>query len=151
MTFFPAGSNTSATTVEWAMVELLKNQMWWKEHKLKSERHFMIKGMSPNQASANDNSFRQLSKKPRGWNIHFPYYLQGKAGSLVKSMDTKFQPSRESSLTCGQLSEIQRNGLKLRSFILRDLWIQQWITWAMTFNFCHLVLEEGYALAYYLA
>lgn len=60
----------------------LKIQIWWKGHKLKSERHF--KEMLRKQAFANKNTFSQLSKKPWDCTLHFPYYFQGKPGNLVK-------------------------------------------------------------------
>ncbi|KAM3222944.1 tabersonine 16-hydroxylase 2-like [Capsicum annuum] len=100
MDIFAAGSSISATTVEWAVVELLKNQVVLKIAQPETREAFHDKGnVAERGLSVNCNTFSQVDK---------------------------------SSLRCGQLAEIQSNGLKLRSFIPRDLWIQRLITWGMT-------------------
>ncbi|KAF3620407.1 hypothetical protein FXO38_32369 [Capsicum annuum] len=64
MDIFAAGSSISATTVEWAVVELLKNQVVLKIAQPETREAFHDKGnVAERGLSVNCNTFRQFSKK----------------------------------------------------------------------------------------
>ena len=91
---FVAGTETSSTTVEWAMLEMLKNPRVLKKAQAEVRKSSNKKGYV-DEEELHELSYTKLVIKEI-LILHL-YYCQGKAVRTVRSMDTKY-PSKAKSL-----------------------------------------------------